>query len=103
MIRKHRFILNNTKELHEEIGVLRTRVKQLEGALAELQAQITPEPHPLLQKSFNIVSTTLVPTEPHSGAGNSEAEDEVWPLQSKRNFDAHVTVESHRHIWATKS
>lgn len=71
-----RFILNNTKELHEEIEALRTRVRQLEGALAELQAQLTPEPHPLLQKSLNMVSTALGPAESHSGTENSEAEDE---------------------------
>ncbi|CAG7848089.1 SubName: Full=Uncharacterized protein {ECO:0000313/EMBL:CCA77721.1}, partial [Serendipita indica DSM 11827] len=71
-----RFILNNTKELHEEIEALRTRVRQLEGALAELQAQLTPEPHPLLQKSLNMVSTALGPAESHSGKENSEAEDE---------------------------
>jgi hypothetical protein len=40
---------------------LQERVKELESALAELQSQLTPEPHPLLQQSLEVVSQTLKP------------------------------------------
>ncbi|KAG9057508.1 hypothetical protein FS842_006289 [Serendipita sp. 407] len=58
-----RFILSNTKELHNEIDSLRARVKDLEQALAELQSQVTPEPHPLLQASLKVVTETLKPVD----------------------------------------
>ncbi|PVG02732.1 hypothetical protein CPB86DRAFT_537750 [Serendipita vermifera] len=56
-----RFILSNTKELHEEITALQARIQELESALAELQSQLTPEPHPLLQQSLKVVSESLKP------------------------------------------
>ncbi|KAG8872153.1 hypothetical protein FRC20_009715, partial [Serendipita sp. 405] len=58
-----KFILSNTKELHNEIDSLRARVKDLEQALAELQSQVTPEPHPLLQASLKVVTETLKPVD----------------------------------------
>ncbi|KAG8832047.1 hypothetical protein FRC17_002157 [Serendipita sp. 399] len=57
------FILSNTKELHDEVDSLRARVKELEQALAELQSQVTPEPHPLLQASLKVVTETLKPVD----------------------------------------
>lgn len=70
-----RFILSNTKELHEEVDTLRVRVKDLEQALAELQSQLTPEPHPLLKQSLKVVSETLQPVEqdPKADALEDEA------------------------------
>lgn len=58
-----RFILSNTKELHDEIGSLRSRVKELESALESLQTQLTPQPHALLQESLKVVAETLQPVE----------------------------------------
>ncbi|CAG8707909.1 9097_t:CDS:2, partial [Acaulospora colombiana] len=49
----------DTKELHEEITALKLRINQLEQALAELQAQLTPEPHPLLAQSLKAVTESL--------------------------------------------
>lgn len=68
-----RFILSNTKELHEEIDSLRKRVRELETALSELQSQVTPEPHPLLQQSLKLVSEKLAPVD---SAVKVEPEDE---------------------------
>lgn len=56
-----RFILSNTKELHEENDSLRDRVKELEQALADLQSQVTCEPHPLLKDTYKLVSEKLSP------------------------------------------
>ncbi|KIM31057.1 hypothetical protein M408DRAFT_65857 [Serendipita vermifera MAFF 305830] len=58
-----RFILSNTKDLHDEIDRLRERVKELEEALSTLQSQITPQPHPLLEESLRMVSEKLEPLE----------------------------------------
>ncbi|KIM31056.1 hypothetical protein M408DRAFT_274896 [Serendipita vermifera MAFF 305830] len=58
-----RFILANTKDLHDEVDRLRRRVKELEEALSTLQSQITPQPHPLLEESLRMVSEKLEPLE----------------------------------------
>ncbi|PVG02752.1 hypothetical protein CPB86DRAFT_691956, partial [Serendipita vermifera] len=54
-----RFILSDTKDLHEEITALKLRIKQLEQGLAELQSQLTPDPHPLLIQSLKAVTEGL--------------------------------------------
>jgi hypothetical protein len=45
---RHRFILANTEVLHDKIGTLSNRVRQLEDALAEAYAMYNSERHPLL-------------------------------------------------------
>jgi len=55
------FILSNTEELHGEISKLRGRVKVLEAALADLQAQVSTDPHPLLKDSLVLLSTSTSP------------------------------------------
>ncbi|PVG02736.1 hypothetical protein CPB86DRAFT_780150 [Serendipita vermifera] len=47
-----RYVLSNTKELHNKIETLQARIKALETALAELQSKFTSEPHPLLLRSL---------------------------------------------------
>ncbi|PVG02749.1 hypothetical protein CPB86DRAFT_780169 [Serendipita vermifera] len=56
-----KFILSNTKELHDENTALKLRVKQLEQALAELQSHITSDPHPLLVESLKTATKDLQP------------------------------------------
>jgi hypothetical protein len=46
-------VLSNTQELHNKIETLQARITQLEAALAELQAKVTSDPHPLLVESLN--------------------------------------------------
>ena len=58
-----RFILSNTKDLHDELETLRARVKELEGALGALQSKATAQPHPLLKESLKVVSENLQPPE----------------------------------------
>jgi len=43
-----RFVLAATEHLHQRIASLNSRVRQLEDALAGLQAKLSSEPHPLL-------------------------------------------------------
>ena len=51
------FILADTQELHDEIDRLHTRIRELEQALAIMQAQTSQEPHPLLGQGFTITTT----------------------------------------------
>ena len=53
-----RFILSNTEQLHGEIQSLRGRVKELEAALADLQAQVSTDPHPLLKDTLVLLSAS---------------------------------------------
>lgn len=56
------FILSNTEELHEEIQKLRGRIKDLETALADLQAHVSTDPHPLLRDSLVLLSPPASPS-----------------------------------------
>lgn len=48
----NKMILANTEELHDRIDQLSSRIRELEGALQTLQARVSNEPHPLLQKGI---------------------------------------------------
>jgi hypothetical protein len=52
-----RFVLAATEHLHNRIAKLSTRIRTLEDALAELQAQHSTEPHPLL--CYDIPNVTV--------------------------------------------
>ncbi|KAG6844716.1 hypothetical protein H0H87_004439 [Tephrocybe sp. NHM501043] len=56
--RGSRFILANTEQLHEKITVLSDRVRDLEDALQALQAQHSPQPHPLLAPDLLRIKTS---------------------------------------------
>ncbi|PVG02735.1 hypothetical protein CPB86DRAFT_538648 [Serendipita vermifera] len=56
-----RFILTNTQELHDKIGFLEARIKDLEAALAELQSKVSSTPHPLLAESLKTATDGLRP------------------------------------------
>lgn len=45
-------ILANTDELHDRIDHLTSYIRELEGALRTLQAEVSSDPHPLLQKDL---------------------------------------------------
>ncbi|KAF9449972.1 hypothetical protein P691DRAFT_811321 [Macrolepiota fuliginosa MF-IS2] len=62
-------ILANTAELHDRIDHLTSRIRELEGALQSLQAQVSDQPHPLLQKdSFQAVPPLPSPSRPSSSS-----------------------------------
>lgn len=51
-LNSHRFVLANTEVLHDKIGQLSNRVRQLEDALAESHNLNSPHGHPLLTEDL---------------------------------------------------
>lgn len=79
------FILANTEVLHDKIGVLSNRVRQLEDALAETYAPYNNERHPLLSDELLQIKRPLeresrneMPSPPE--AETAEAIDAVGSL-----------------------
>lgn len=79
------FILANTEVLHDKIGVLSNRVRQLEDALAETYAVYNNERHPLLSDELLQIKRPLeresrneMPSPPE--AETAEAIDAVGSL-----------------------
>ncbi|THU97411.1 hypothetical protein K435DRAFT_828690 [Dendrothele bispora CBS 962.96] len=48
----NRLVLSGTEELHERISSLCSRIRDLEEALASVQAKVSQEPHPLLRSDL---------------------------------------------------
>lgn len=72
-----RLVLANTEELHGKIDDLTSRNRELEKALRALQANITSEPHPLLQSD-----TIRVPLQPDSSPSQSASSSSKSPTAS---------------------
>ncbi|PFH47589.1 hypothetical protein AMATHDRAFT_67507 [Amanita thiersii Skay4041] len=68
----NKLILANTEELHDRIDHLSLRIKELEGALCELQSSVSDKPHPLLRLARGSLAELLQ----SSGLGRSEEEGE---------------------------
>jgi hypothetical protein len=82
---RHSFILANTEVLHDKIGVLSSRVRQLEDALAEAYSMYSGERHPLLSDELLQIKRPLeresrneMPSPPE--AETAEAIDSVGSL-----------------------
>lgn len=74
----YRFILANTEQLHDKISELSDRVRQLEEALEQVQAQCSNQRHPLLapdllkiKTSQELYGTTPFPPPPSLNADSS--------------------------------
>lgn len=48
-IKGNRMVLSGTEELHEQISKLKGQVQDLKKALSAMQAEVSSDPHPLLQ------------------------------------------------------
>lgn len=71
-----RFVIAATEHLHRRIARMGDRIRQLEDALALLQASISKEPHPLLSENAIVIDADIA-DKPH------ESEDEVTGEVSK--------------------
>lgn len=67
---RSRYVLANTEALHDKIREMCERIRQLEDALAILQATTTSDPHPLLREELLAVKKGIEVT-----VHNSEDED----------------------------
>ncbi|KAF9453101.1 hypothetical protein P691DRAFT_659182, partial [Macrolepiota fuliginosa MF-IS2] len=84
--RGSRFILANTEQLHDKIGELSDRVRQLEEALEQLQSQCSNQTHPLLapdllkiKTSQELYGTTPLPPPPPPLPSTSAVSDASTP------------------------
>ncbi|KAF9048224.1 hypothetical protein BDZ89DRAFT_978408 [Hymenopellis radicata] len=68
----NRFVLANTEALHDKIGQLSTRVRQLEDALAESHALNSPQPHALLTEELLQIKRPLERERLDSQAHNND-------------------------------
>ena len=85
----YRFVLAATEHLHKRIAKMKERIRQLEDALAILQAKSSNEPHPLLRDDL-------------LSANNEHDEEEVpeaepAPAQSPDIIDAFGTLSVSEH------
>ncbi|TFK21631.1 hypothetical protein FA15DRAFT_672387 [Coprinopsis marcescibilis] len=67
----NRMVLSGTEELHERIGDLGARIRELEGALRALQEQVSDEPHPLL--CSDVLRPPLLRTDSQNGSSSASA------------------------------
>ncbi|KAJ8522699.1 hypothetical protein ONZ45_g709 [Pleurotus djamor] len=81
-----RFVLANTEVLHDKIGVLSNRVRQLEDALAESHSRYSNDLHPLLTEELRQLKRPLeretdMPTmQPQDKPDNNDAIDALGSL-----------------------
>src|ERR1700677_651760 len=57
VLQKKSFVIAATEHLHRRIARMGDRIRELEDALAVLQASHSPEPHPLLSEGSIFVDT----------------------------------------------
>ncbi|KAI6010429.1 hypothetical protein BKA83DRAFT_4403404 [Pisolithus microcarpus] len=69
-----RFVLAATEHLHLRMAKMSERIRQLEGALSELQVQHSTEPHPLLGPDLSEASQPDDGIDPSSAGGSAVAE-----------------------------
>jgi len=82
----NRFILANTEALHEKIGELSNRVRELEDALAQSHSLHTHEPHSLLREELLSIKRPLEREKDHTsileGEEKTEPSEEIDALGS---------------------
>jgi len=72
-----RFILADTDLLHRKIAQMSCRIRQLEDALAILQATVSDQPHPLLKEDLLKIKFGSESIVPGSSSIDEEAESKV--------------------------
>ncbi|EPQ56085.1 hypothetical protein GLOTRDRAFT_137935 [Gloeophyllum trabeum ATCC 11539] len=82
-----RSVLAATEHLYDQIGALTKRVRQLEDALATVQAQLSPEPHPLLRGDTTDASRSTSESLPASIEDDAET-----PLPDQSGYDYFGTL-----------
>lgn len=86
-----RFVLAATEHLHRRIAKMGERIRQLEDALAILQAKYSNEPHPLLRDDNLMISATTPEQEDDSPV------PELSPANPPDVIEAFGTLSMHDH------
>ncbi|KAI6154371.1 fungal-specific transcription factor domain-containing protein [Pisolithus thermaeus] len=81
-----RFVLAATEHLHLRMAKMSERIRQLEGALSELQVQHSTEPHPLLRPDL------LEASQPDDNAGPPSADDPAGVESTPELLEAFGTL-----------
>ncbi|KAF6750634.1 fungal-specific transcription factor domain-containing protein [Ephemerocybe angulata] len=90
-----RFVLAATEHLHKRISKLSNRVRQLEDALATLQAKHSSEPHPLLHA--DLISASQPSNEWNEDVTMDVGDDYDEPAGDKEVIDAFGTLSISQH------
>jgi len=69
----NRMILSGTEELHERISQLQGRIRELETGLKTLQADVSDEPHPLLDNDTLRLPTLGTPSQARSSPASGDS------------------------------
>ncbi|EIW87438.1 hypothetical protein CONPUDRAFT_45173, partial [Coniophora puteana RWD-64-598 SS2] len=75
----NRMVLANTEELHNQIEIMSTRIRELEDALTILQSEVSDKPHDLLKDTINDLlresplSTAAEPPAPGGGSSGDSS------------------------------
>ncbi|PPR06258.1 hypothetical protein CVT24_000929 [Panaeolus cyanescens] len=96
-----RLVLANTEELHEQIDSLSTRNRELEKALRALQANMSSDPHPLLQS--DTIRLTLQPDSSPSQSASSSSKSPTAssgpapadPMDIEEEEEEHTRVDAY--------
>ncbi|RDB28185.1 putative transcriptional regulatory protein C1F7.11c [Hypsizygus marmoreus] len=86
-----RFVLADTEKLHQKIGVMSDRIRQLEDALAILQSTQTRDPHPLLDRELLKIKSSIElhsAVEGEEGSSSQPQED----IEESQYIDAFGTL-----------
>lgn len=89
----YRFILANTEVLHDKIGQLASRVRELEDALADQYSRHSTERHPLLSEELLQIKRPLE-REPKKEAG------EAQEAETSENIDAVGSLWVHHFVFS---
>ncbi|KAF8233042.1 hypothetical protein L208DRAFT_1268931 [Tricholoma matsutake] len=85
-----RFVLADTEKLHQKIGQMSDRIRQLEDALAILQSTQTRDPHPLLHRDLLKIKSSI---DLHSAAeGEDGLPNQEEDIEESQYIDAFGTL-----------
>ncbi|KAF7439934.1 hypothetical protein PC9H_000271 [Pleurotus ostreatus] len=84
-----RFVLADTEKLHQKIGQMSDRIRQLEDALFVLQSSLTSETHPLLTRDLLQIKSSI---DLHSAVDSQDGTVEQEDIDESQYIDSFGTL-----------
>lgn len=84
-----RFVLADTEKLHQKIGQMSDRIRQLEDALFVLQSSLTSETHPLLTRDLLQIKSSI---DLHSAVDSQDGTVEPEDIDESQYIDSFGTL-----------